>query len=242
LRERIAPNQVGRHGQLQEWMEDKDDPANQHRHVSHLWGVYPGAEITPREKTLFAAARQSLLYRGDAANGWSMGWKISLWARFLDGEHSYRILKNLLRSVVDTGSLGNGGLYPNLLDACPPFQIDGNFGATAGICEMLLQSHECNDECGIMNDELKCRATPGTASFITHQSSFIISLLPALPQAWPSGKVTGLRARGNITVDMQWKEGKVTDFRVTSPTSCEVTVARPSEPPLDRVTGGNHAA
>jgi alpha-L-fucosidase 2 len=116
LRERIAPDQIGRHGQLQEWMEDKDDPECKHRHVSHLWAVYPGSAISPREASLFAAAKQSLLYRGDEANGWSMGWKINLWARFLDGNHAYAILQNLLRPVVDTGSLGNGGMYPNLLE------------------------------------------------------------------------------------------------------------------------------
>lgn len=232
LRERIAPDQIGRHGQLQEWLEDKDDPADTHRHVSHLWAVYPGAAITPREKDLFTAARQSLLHRGDAANGWSMGWKINLWARFLDGEHAYLILKNLLRPVVDTGSLGNGGMYPNLFDACPPFQIDGNFGATAGIGEMLLQSHEEDSESGIRNPESRIDG-----------SSFIISLLPALPAAWPTGEVTGLRARGNITVDIKWKEGKVTDYRLTSPTVhevfvrvnhelCKVKVAKPLNPLL----------
>jgi alpha-L-fucosidase 2 len=195
MRERIAPNQIGKYGQLQEWMEDKDDPENQHRHVSHLWSMYPGSEITPYgTPDLFKAARQSLLFRGDAATGWSMGWKINLWARFLDGDHAYKILQNLITPASDKPA--KAGLFANLFDAHPPFQIDGNFGATAGIAEMLLQS---DDPYG----------TPLSLTPVQSGDAAFLHLLPALPSAFPSGKVTGLRARGGIEVGIEWKGGKL---------------------------------
>jgi alpha-L-fucosidase 2 len=202
MRQQIAPNQVGQLGQLQEWMEDKDDPKNQHRHVSHLWGVYPGSEITPYgTPELFQAARQSLLFRGDAATGWSMGWKINLWARFLDGDHAYRILQNLITPASDKPA--KAGLFANMFDAHPPFQIDGNFGATAGIAEMLLQS---DDPYG----------TPTSLTAVQSGDVAFVYLLPARPSAFPTGSVSGLRARGGLDVAMAWKDGKLVKATLTA--------------------------
>jgi alpha-L-fucosidase 2 len=211
MRKEIAPNQIGRYGQLQEWMEDKDDPKNTHRHQSHLWGAYPGWEITAYgTPDLFAAARQSLIYRGDAATGWSMGWKVNLWARFLDGDHAYKILQNLITPASDEKP-ARAGLFVNLFDAHPPFQIDGNFGATAGIAEMLMQSHDPY-------------ATPTSLTPAQAGDAAFIHLLPALPSAFPSGKVTGLRARGGIGVDVEWKDGKLVEATLTATSAIPVKI------------------
>jgi len=201
LRERIAPNRIGRLGQMQEWMEDVDDPENKHRHVSHLFGLHPGVEITPYgTPEIFRAARKSLELRGDGATGWSMGWKVNLWARLLDGDHAYRILRNLLAPVPtgDEPELDGrrGGLYPNLFDAHPPFQIDGNFGATAGIAEMLLQSHDPYGK-------------PLDQSPVQRGERGFLHLLPALPSAFPTGEVRGLRPRGGFEVSLAWSESEL---------------------------------
>jgi alpha-L-fucosidase 2 len=186
---RIAPNQIGQHGQLQEWLEDKDDPDNKHRHVSHLWGMHPAKDINWEESPdLMEAARQSLIFRGDDGTGWSLAWKINFWARFLDGNHANELIKLLFRMVKQDGTrMSGGGSYPNLFDAHPPFQIDGNFGAAAGIVELLLQSHLSS-----------------------------IDVLPALPDAYPSGSISGVCARGGFELDIQWHDMALQNITVRS--------------------------
>ncbi|HZK97436.1 MAG TPA: glycoside hydrolase N-terminal domain-containing protein [Prolixibacteraceae bacterium] len=198
LREKLLKPKIGKWGQLMEWSVDRDDSTDLHRHISHLFALYPGRQIsvtvTPE---LAAAARKTLISRGDQSTGWAMAWRINFWARMFDGNHAYKLLRNLMSIVGNVGTDYDkgGGIYSNMFDAHPPFQIDGNFGATAGIAEMLIQS----------------------------QAGEIV-LLPALPDAWSTGSVKGLIARGGFVVDIDWVNGKVTEYRIVSATGGDVLI------------------
>lgn len=222
-REKIRPPEIGRAGQLMEWGKDWDlnAPELAHRHVSHLFALHPGRQISPVETPEWAAAaRKSLELRGDEGTGWSKAWKINLWARLHDGDRAFKLVREQLKLVDTTGTnySTGGGTYANLFDAHPPFQIDGNLGAVSGITEMLLQSH-------VMYAE----------------DRYVVHFLPALPSAWPQGEVRGLRARGGIEVDLTWRNGKAASASLTTKVDGEWRLRAPRGQKIAAVRSGGRA-
>ncbi|HWA28028.1 MAG TPA: glycoside hydrolase family 95 protein, partial [Lacunisphaera sp.] len=212
---KLPPNQVGKHGQLMEWLDDIDVPNNAHRHMSPLWALYPGADITPADPKIYDAAKLLLKWRGDGSTGWSYAWRAPLWARVGDGDMAWRQLSLLLAKRT----------LPNLFDLCGPFQIDGNFGFTAGVVEMLLQSHQRTAEPQTPNAGSQTPITGPQSpdpKAQTPEPKVLLDLLPALPKAWPAGSVTGLRARDGFEVDLAWQEGALTRATIRS------TLGRPA--------------
>jgi len=216
--EKLRPYQIGKKGNLQEWYHDWEDADPQHRHQTHLFGLHPGSHITPESTPdLAAASRKTLEIKGDESTGWSKGWRINLWARLRDGNHAYKMYRTLLHYVEPSGLYTNyskgGGTYPNLLDAHPPFQIDGNFGGASGVVEMLLQSHDGN-----------------------------IRLLPALPDVWAEGSVKGLRARGGYEVSMEWSNGLLTNVEVLATKAGKVTLLNDGKERIVELDAGKRVA